>query len=168
MGTSANDIYSAFINGIKSQPITYTLNYSNEPPKPKTVKDEIKQTIYNNPATIIEWTDGTKTVVKTSENDDYDPVYGFLMSYFQKHCGLTKTQVGKFCDGIIEEFAQQQEIKLKGKKKRVSVNNLCIANEDNDTCVNLRNVCCFVCNEENNCKENGDICSLRNCKKYKK
>ena len=60
----------------------------------KTTKTNIYQTIYNPPATIIMWTDETKTVVKTSANDDYDPVFGFLMAYFQKNSGMTKTQVG--------------------------------------------------------------------------
>lgn len=55
---------------------------------------EIKKVIFNNPATIVFWADGTKTVVK-AENEDFDPekclamvivkkVFGNKSSYFNK------------------------------------------------------------------------------------
>ena len=78
-----------------------------------TKKENIKQMIFNLPATVIEWTDGTKTVVKATKNDLYNPVFGFLMAYFQKNSGMTKTQVGKFCDEIIKQFNEQKEKKNK-------------------------------------------------------
>lgn len=39
----------------------------------------IKDVKFNPPATIIFWNDGTKTVVKSSEFDDYDPEKGFML-----------------------------------------------------------------------------------------
>lgn len=39
----------------------------------------IKDVKFNPPATIVFWNDGTKTVVKSSEFDDYDPEKGFML-----------------------------------------------------------------------------------------
>lgn len=47
----------------------------------------ITKVIYNPPATIIFWTDKTKTVVKCCENDIYDPEKGFAMAVIKKLCG---------------------------------------------------------------------------------
>lgn len=48
-----------------------------------SVIKEIKQVIFNNPATIILWADGTKTVVKCKDGDKYDKQTGFLMCYLK-------------------------------------------------------------------------------------
>ena len=50
---------------------------------PSTIKD----VIFNNPATIILWKDGTKTVVKCQEGDTFNPELGFLAAVFKKLCG---------------------------------------------------------------------------------
>lgn len=47
----------------------------------------IANVIYNPPATIVLWTDKTKTVVKCCENDIYDPEKGFAMAVIKKLCG---------------------------------------------------------------------------------
>lgn len=48
-----------------------------------------KRVIFNPPATIVYWEDGTKTVVKTSESckDIYDEEYGLAMAYVKKIFG---------------------------------------------------------------------------------
>ena len=46
----------------------------------------IKRVIFNPPATIVYWSDGTKTVVKCSEKDVFDPEKGLAMAV-AKHCG---------------------------------------------------------------------------------
>lgn len=43
----------------------------------------IKEVIFNNPATIIVWQDGTKTVVKCQDGDRYDKEKGFLLCYLK-------------------------------------------------------------------------------------
>lgn len=48
------------------------------------VSFDIKKVIYNNPATIVLWKDGTKTVVKCQENDTYDPEKGLAMCFAKK------------------------------------------------------------------------------------
>lgn len=54
-------------------------------------KPKIKRVIFNKPATIIMWTDGTKTVVKCQDGDDYDMEKGFVMAYLKKLLGNDNT-----------------------------------------------------------------------------
>lgn len=57
-------------------------------------KIDIKNVIFNNPATIVFWTDGTKTVVKCGELDDYDPEKGLAMAIAKKALG----NKGNYCN----------------------------------------------------------------------
>ena len=41
---------------------------------------KISKVIFNEPATIILWKDGSKTVVKTQDNEPFDREKGFLMA----------------------------------------------------------------------------------------
>lgn len=43
----------------------------------------IKKVIFNYPATIIVWEDGTKTVVKLMDGDAWDPEKGFALAYLK-------------------------------------------------------------------------------------
>lgn len=56
------------------------------PPKGSNMPT-IKRVIFNDPATIIMWEDGTKTVVKCQQGDRYDRTTGFLMAVVKKACG---------------------------------------------------------------------------------
>lgn len=49
--------------------------------------DFISKVIFNNPATIVFWKDGTKTVVKCSSKDEFDPYFGLC-------CAITKKMIG--------------------------------------------------------------------------
>ena len=44
----------------------------------------IKKVMFNDPATIVFWSDGTKTVVKCGENDTFDPEKGLAMAISKK------------------------------------------------------------------------------------
>lgn len=46
-----------------------------------------KEIIYNDAATIVYWTDGTKTVVKCNENDVYSEYSGFVAAVAKKMYG---------------------------------------------------------------------------------
>ena len=52
--------------------------------KNKAIK--IKDVIFNDPATIVFWNDGTKTVVK-AENEPFDREKGLAMAIAKKHLG---------------------------------------------------------------------------------
>ena len=54
-----------------------------EAPKP-TMSDHIKKVVFNDPATIVIWEDGTKTVVKAQDGEHYDPEKGLAMAIAKK------------------------------------------------------------------------------------
>lgn len=58
----------------------------------------IKKVIFNNPATIVYWKDGTKTVVKCQEGDKWDKEKGLMACICKKFYG----NKGKFNDVIKE------------------------------------------------------------------
>lgn len=57
---------------------------------------KIKNVIFNDPATIVQWADGTKTVVKVDPSDVYDPEKGLAMA-------ISKRALGD-CGRYYEEF----------------------------------------------------------------
>ena len=59
-------------------------------------RPEIKNVIFNDPATIVFWTDGTKTVVKCQEGDIFDPEKGLTMAIAKKVYG----NKGSYCNVI--------------------------------------------------------------------
>ena len=50
-------------------------------------KDHIKDVIFNDPATIVFWTDGSKTVVKCQKGETFDPEKGLAMAISKKVLG---------------------------------------------------------------------------------
>lgn len=48
---------------------------------------EVKRIIFHNPATIVFWKDGTKTVVKCMEDQEFSKYYGFLAAVVKKCYG---------------------------------------------------------------------------------
>lgn len=60
----------------------------------------IDRVIFNDPATIIIWKDGSKTVVKRSEDDIWDPEKGFCMAIIKKLYGHTS---------FIKKFMEPEE-----------------------------------------------------------
>lgn len=52
------------------------------------VTPTIKKVIFNKPATIVYWSDGTKTVVKCGKDDEWDKEKGLAMAISKKLIGL--------------------------------------------------------------------------------
>lgn len=48
---------------------------------------EIKRVIFNKPATIIFWSDNTKTIVKCMEGEEFDEEKGIAMAFMKKLYG---------------------------------------------------------------------------------
>lgn len=75
-------------------------------------KDEvfgtIKQVIFNDPATIILWADGTKTVVKCAKDEKFDPEKGLAMAFAKKAIG----NEGWYYD-IFKAFLPKEEKEVK-------------------------------------------------------
>ena len=61
-----------------------SLNYSSYS---KPVPLSIHKVIFNNPCTIILWSDKTKTIVKCGEDEEYDPEKGMAMAISKKFLG---------------------------------------------------------------------------------
>ena len=62
--------------------------------------------IYNPPATIVIWSDDTKTVVKTTDGEKFDPERGFLQAFYEKFSGLTRTQGNKLLKDLREQYEE--------------------------------------------------------------
>ena len=58
-------------------------------PKPTNYLPEIKNVKFNGPATIVFWADGTKTVVKCQNGDNYSEEVGLAMCIVKKAFGNT-------------------------------------------------------------------------------
>ena len=61
--------------------------YQNTINKKARVLGSIKRVIFNDPATIILWADGTKTVVKCAKDETFDPEKGLAMAIAKKALG---------------------------------------------------------------------------------
>lgn len=71
-------------NNMKTK-VDYDQMYVKKTPKQKTMA-EIKRVVFNDPATIVLWADGTKTIVK-AEDEPFDPEKGLAMAIAKKHFG---------------------------------------------------------------------------------
>ena len=56
----------------------------------RSVPGAAVRVIYNSPATIAFWADGSKTVVKCDKGDVYDPKYGLALCYMKKALGSSR------------------------------------------------------------------------------
>lgn len=57
---------------------------------------EIKKVIFNNPATIILWSDGSKTIVKCSDDEAFDEEKGLAMAISKKLLGNNGNYYNEF------------------------------------------------------------------------
>lgn len=79
-----------------------------------------KQVIYNPPATIAIWPDGSKTVVKCDELDTYDPKLGLALCYMKKMMGSSRAFNDALRAGKAEEEADKTDRGRAFAKRMVS------------------------------------------------
>ena len=72
---------------------------------------EIKNVIFNDPATIVFWDDGTKTVVKCQPGDSFDPEKGLAMAITKKAYG----NKGSYCNQLKKWLPKSKKQKPKNK-----------------------------------------------------
>lgn len=77
----------------------------------KTVPS-IKNVIHNDPATIVFWEDGSKTVVKCQPGDIYDPEKGLAMAISKKTLG----NQGNYCN-VFKKWVPEQKRSVKAAPK---------------------------------------------------
>ena len=99
--------YNDYENDIRIDYRTYSSIYDRsasytQTPKQKAM-NSITNVIFNNPATIVLWSDGTKTVVKCDERDEFDPEKGLAMAICKKHFG------GGFYNDIFKKWIPKEE-----------------------------------------------------------
>lgn len=67
---------------------------------------EIKNVIFNDPATIVFWEDGTKTVVKCQDCDEFDPEKGLAMAIVKKAYG----NKGSYCNKLKKWLPKEESV----------------------------------------------------------
>lgn len=67
---------------------------------------EIKNVIFNDPATIVFWEDGTKTVVKCQDGDEFDPEKGLSMAIVKKAYG----NKGNYCNKMKKWLPKEEQV----------------------------------------------------------
>lgn len=91
---------------------------------------DIEKVIYNYPATIVIWKDGTKTVVKCQEGDMFDFEKGLAMCFakkalgnkgnfndvLRKHISTNRSIIGRILDGLGEVVLNSFYGANRGKK----------------------------------------------------
>ena len=82
---------------------------------------QIKDVIYNDPATIVLWMDGTKTVVKCSDYDIYDPEKGLAMAIAKKTLGNQSNYYETFKRWLPEEDELDTAQQFIDEKSRLDV-----------------------------------------------
>ena len=66
---------------------------------------KIKNVIFNDPATIVFWADGTKTVVQCQDDDIFDPEKGLAMAISKKALG----NKGNYCNELKKWLPKEEE-----------------------------------------------------------
>ena len=99
--------YDYYENDIRVSYIPYSNLYNRiasdtQTPKQKAM-NSITNVIFNNPATIVFWSDGTKTVVKCDERDEFDPEKGLAMAICKKYFG------GGFYNDIFKKWIPEED-----------------------------------------------------------
>lgn len=82
---------------------------------------QIKDVIYNDPATIVLWMDGTKTVVKCGDYDIYDPEKGLAMAIAKKTLGNQGNYYETFKRWLPEEGELDTAQQFIDEKSRLDV-----------------------------------------------
>lgn len=97
------------LKGIHDKLVPYESYYAqNVANKKAKVFGKIKKVIFNDPATIILWADGTRTVVKCANDEKFDPEKGLAMAFAKKAIG----NEGWYYD-IFKAFLPKEEKEVK-------------------------------------------------------
>ena len=81
----------------------------------KVKEGRIKDVKFNGPATIVFWTDGTKTVVKCRKGDKFDPEKGIAMACAKKLLGNEDgyhKEIAKYAKTVEKEDESPDEMRM--------------------------------------------------------
>ena len=98
------------VNYVPYSDLYNRITFDTQTSKQKAI-NSITKVIFNDPATIVIWSDGTKTVVKCDERDEFDPEKGLAMAICKKHFG------GGFYNDIFKKWIPEEtpEIEIDGQ-----------------------------------------------------
>lgn len=86
---------------------------------------DVEYIIFNQPATIVFWSDGTKTVVKAMEGEKFEKYAGFAMACMKKMFGSTSRAKAIMADCDQDELlAEESEEKPEETKKSVTLDEI--------------------------------------------
>ena len=77
----------------------------------------IKEVMYNDPATIVMWSDGTKTVAKCNDDDEYDKEKGLMVCILKRIMGT-----GDFIS-LMDSWVPAQQV-MPGFQQRQTLKNV--------------------------------------------
>lgn len=80
---------------------------------------EIKNVIFNDPATIVFWEDGTKTVVKCQDGDEFDPEKGLAMAIAKKAYG----NKGSYCNKLKKWLPKEEQVGTNSSPRSITIDN---------------------------------------------
>ena len=78
---------------------------------------EIKNVIFNDPATIVFWDDGTKTVVKCQDGDKFDPEKGLAMAIVKKAYG----NKSNYCNKMKKWLPKEEQVDINSSLRSIFV-----------------------------------------------
>lgn len=89
------------------------------------ILDDIKQVIFNDPATIVTFSDGTKVCVKANENDKFSKEVGLMYALVKRLYAndvdengyLKSSGLGEKINKIIKNAVDQKKIEAEKKKR---------------------------------------------------
>lgn len=90
----------------------------------KTMRDSIKKIIFNDPATIIIWGNGDKTIVKCGEGETYDPEKGMAMAIAKHFLGDKGNYYKTFKKWLPKEHETVKESKS-NTERFISIRDFC-------------------------------------------
>lgn len=96
----------------------------------------IKNVIFNPPATIVFWTDGSKTVVKCNAKDEFDPEKGLAMA-IAKRCAGNSDDFYKEIKKWVEKSGYKQVDDVKALVKEIKRVYYDPAKEPMDLCAKI-------------------------------
>lgn len=99
-------------NNFHFEPVWRKVDYSKMP--------KIKDVIFNDPATIVFWADGTKTVVKCQDDDIFDPEKGLAMAITKKALG----NKGNYCNELKKWLPKDEEATLEYALNTSAINDI--------------------------------------------
>jgi hypothetical protein len=80
---------------------------------------EIRKVVFNDPATIVYWQDGTKTVVKCQKNDTFEKEKGLAMCFVKKLLGNKGNYYETIKKWTEDPVKKEQEPKKESKPKKM-------------------------------------------------